>query len=164
MLFGEEQCIGEGNGNPLQYSYLENPRDGGAWWAAIYGVTQSWTRLKQLSSSSSNIDDILKSRDIILLTKVHLVKATIFQAVMYGCESWIRKNWCFCTVELEKILKSPLDRMESKAINSKGNQPWIFIGRTNAKDCCEELTHWKTPWSWKRLEAKGEESDRERNG
>ena len=39
-------CIGEGNGNPLQYSCLENPRDGGAWWAAIYGVVQSWTRLK----------------------------------------------------------------------------------------------------------------------
>ena len=45
-------CIGEGNGNPLQYSCLENPRDGGAWWAAVYGVSQSWTRLKQLSSSS----------------------------------------------------------------------------------------------------------------
>ena len=46
-------CIGEGNGNPLQCSCLENPRDGGAWWAAVYGVAQSWTRLKQLSSSSS---------------------------------------------------------------------------------------------------------------
>ena len=46
-------CIGEGNGNPLQYSCLENPRDGGAWWAAAYGVTQSRTRLKRLSSSSS---------------------------------------------------------------------------------------------------------------
>ena len=45
--------IGEGNGNPLQCSCLENPRDGGAWWAAVYGVTWSWTRLKQLSSSSS---------------------------------------------------------------------------------------------------------------
>ena len=45
-------CIGEGNGNPLQYSCLENPRDSGAWWAAIYGVAQSRTRLKQLSSSS----------------------------------------------------------------------------------------------------------------
>ena len=43
-------CIGEGNDNPLQCSCLENPRDGGAWWAAIYGVTQSWTRLKRLSS------------------------------------------------------------------------------------------------------------------
>ena len=46
-------CIGEGNGSPLQCSCLENPRDGGAWWAAVYGVEQSWTRLKRLSSSSS---------------------------------------------------------------------------------------------------------------
>ena len=46
-------CIGEGNGNPLQCSCLENPRDGGAWWAAVSGVAQSRTRLKQLSSSSS---------------------------------------------------------------------------------------------------------------
>jgi len=44
-------CVGEGNGNPLQYSCLENPRDSGAWWAAVYGVAQSQTRLKQLSSS-----------------------------------------------------------------------------------------------------------------
>ena len=48
-------CIGEGNGSPLQYSCLENPKDGGAWWAAVYGVTQSRTRLKRLSSSSSSI-------------------------------------------------------------------------------------------------------------
>ena len=48
-------CIGEGNGNPLQCSCLENPRDGGAWWAAISGVAQSWTRLKRLSSSSSSV-------------------------------------------------------------------------------------------------------------
>ena len=47
-------CIGEGNGNPLQYSCLENPRDGRAWWTAVYGVTQSRTRLKWLSSSSSS--------------------------------------------------------------------------------------------------------------
>ena len=46
-------CIGEGNGSPLQCSCLENPRDGGAWWAAVYGVSQSQTRLKRLSSSSS---------------------------------------------------------------------------------------------------------------
>ena len=45
-------CIGEGNGNPLQCSCLENPRDRGAWWAAIYGAAQSWTRLKRLSSST----------------------------------------------------------------------------------------------------------------
>ena len=48
-------CIGEGNGSPLQCSCLENPRDGGAWWAAVYGVTQSRTRLKRLSSSSNRV-------------------------------------------------------------------------------------------------------------
>ena len=47
-------CIAEGNGNPIQCSCLENPRDNGAWWAAVYGVAQSWTRLKWLSSSSSS--------------------------------------------------------------------------------------------------------------
>ena len=47
-----DTAAGEGNGNPLQCSCLENPRDGGAWWAGVYGVTQSWTRLKWLSSSS----------------------------------------------------------------------------------------------------------------
>ena len=52
-------CIGEGNGNPLQCSCLENPRDGGAWWAAIYGVTQSRTWLKRLSSSSSSKNYLL---------------------------------------------------------------------------------------------------------
>ena len=56
--FGQTQLVrnwtsGEGNGNPLQYSCLENPRDGGAWWDAIYGVTQSWTRLKRLSNNSN---------------------------------------------------------------------------------------------------------------
>ena len=54
-------CIGEGNDNPLQCSCLENPRDGGAWWAAAYGVTQSRTRLKRLSSSSSS-SSILTAR------------------------------------------------------------------------------------------------------
>ena len=53
-------CIGEGNGNPLQCSCLENPRDGGAWWAAIYGVAQSRTRLKRLSSSSSILFEAIK--------------------------------------------------------------------------------------------------------
>jgi len=55
-------CIGEGNGNPLQCSCLENPRDGGAWWAAVYGVTESRTRLKRLSSSSSSTLLMMESR------------------------------------------------------------------------------------------------------
>ena len=58
-------CIGEGNGNPLQCSCLENPRDGGAWWAAIYGVAQSRTRLKWLSSSSSSMTTLLPNSSFI---------------------------------------------------------------------------------------------------
>ena len=54
-------CIGEGNGNPLQCSCLENPRDGGAWWAAVSGVAQSRTRLKRLSSSSSSSSRVWQS-------------------------------------------------------------------------------------------------------
>ena len=53
-------CLGEGNGNPFQCSFLENPRDGGAWWAAIYGVSQSPTQLKRLSSSSNSIRWIMR--------------------------------------------------------------------------------------------------------
>ena len=55
-------CIGEGNGNPLQYFCLENPRDGGAWWAAVYGVAQSRTRLKRLSSSSRDISNVVADK------------------------------------------------------------------------------------------------------
>ena len=53
---------GEGNGNPLQYSCLENPRDGGAWWAAIYRVAQSWTRLNWLSSSSKGLTGVSRAK------------------------------------------------------------------------------------------------------
>ena len=55
---------GEGNGNPLQYSCLENPRDRGAWWAAIHRVAQSWTRLKRLSSSSSSVKSVANLQNI----------------------------------------------------------------------------------------------------
>ena len=58
-LYFSLSCIGEGNGNPLQWSCLENLRDGGAWWAAIYGVTQSRTRLKRHSSSSTHMHTTL---------------------------------------------------------------------------------------------------------
>ena len=55
-------CVEEGNGNPLQCSCLENPRDGGAWWAAVSGVTQSRTRLQQLSSSNSRLSQARADR------------------------------------------------------------------------------------------------------
>ena len=58
-------CIGEGNGNPLQCSSLENPMDGEAWWAAVYGVAQSRTRLKRLSSSSNHDLNVINAKFII---------------------------------------------------------------------------------------------------
>ena len=75
-----------------------------------------------------NIDSILKSRDITLSTKVCIVKAVVFPVVMYGCESWTIKK-----AMLEKTLESPLDCKEIQPVNPKGNQSWIFIGRTDAE-------------------------------
>ena len=80
-----------------------------------------------------NLDSILKSRDITLLTKVCLVKAMTFPTVMYGCEeldhkeSGAPKNWCFWNVVLEKTVESPLDCKDIKPVNPKRNQPWIVI-------------------------------------
>ena len=87
----------------------------------------------------TNLDSILKSRDITLPTKLRLIKAMIFSLVMYGCESWtikegwVPKNCSFQTVVLEKTLESPLDYKEIKPVNSKETQCWIFIGRTDAE-------------------------------
>ena len=86
----------------------------------------------------TNLDSILKSRDITLSTKVRLVKAMVFPVVMYrwelDCEeSWSPKNWCFWTVVLEKILESPLDCKEIQPVNPKRDQSWVFIGRTDAE-------------------------------
>ena len=85
-----------------------------------------------------NLDSILKSRDITLPTKVWLVKAMLFQVVMYGYEldykeSWVPKNWCFWTVVLEKTLESPLDCKEIQPVYPKGDQSWVFIGRTDVE-------------------------------
>ena len=83
----------------------------------------------------TNLDSILKSRDIILSRKFHLVKAIFFPVVMYGCEcwdykeSWTPKNWCFWTVVLQKTLESPLDCKENQPVHHKGNQSWMFIGK-----------------------------------
>ena len=94
----------------------------------------------------TNLDSILKSRDITFLTKVHIVKAMVFPVViceMIGPldwmweldhkEGWAPKNWCFWSVVLEKTLESPLDSTEIKLVDPKGNQPWIFVGRTDAE-------------------------------
>ena len=85
-----------------------------------------------------DLDSILKSRDITLPTKVHLVKAMVFPVVMYGYESWTVKKaeswkidafemWCW------RRLLSPLDSKEIQPVHPKGDQPWVFIGRTECE-------------------------------
>ena len=83
----------------------------------------------------TNLDSVLKSGDITLPTKVCIVKAMVFPVVMwwYHKESWAPKNWRFWIVVLEKTLENPLDSKAIKPVNPKGNQPWIFIGRTDAE-------------------------------
>ena len=86
----------------------------------------------------TNLDSILKGRNIALLTKVHIVKAMVFPVGMYMWlldhkQGWVPKNWCFQNVLLKRTLESPLDCKEIKPVNHKGNQPWIFISRTDAE-------------------------------
>ena len=88
--------------------------------------------------SLEGVDSILKSRDIILSTKVHLVKAMVFPMVMYGCESWTIKKaerWRIDAFELwcwRRFLKSPLNCKEIHPVHPK-DQSWVFIGRTDAE-------------------------------
>ena len=115
----------------------------------------------------TNLDNILRCKDITLPTKVRLVKAMVFPVVLYGCESWaikkaeLRRIDCFWTMVLEKTLESPLDSKEIQPVNPKGNQSWIFTGRTDAEtetpilwppDAKNQLL-WKDPdagkdWRW----------------
>ena len=86
----------------------------------------------------TNPDSVLKSKDITLSTKVQIVKAMVFLVIMYRCESWTIKKGEHRRIDafqlvLEKTLESPLDSKEIKPINPRGNQPWIFTGRTDAE-------------------------------
>ena len=119
----------------------------------------------------TNLDNILKTRDIALSTKVYLVKAMVFPVVMYGCESWTIKkteHWRIDAFELvlEKTFESPLDSKQIQPVHPKGNQSWMFIGRTDAEAETPILwlTHLKRPWCWERLKAGGEGEDREWDG
>ena len=114
-----------------------------------------------------DLDSILKSRDITLPTKVHIVKFMVFPVVLYGCENWTMKRvgsqridafelWCW------KTLESSLNIKEIKPVNLKGNQPWIFIGCWSSNTVAtwsKEPIHWKRPWCWDRLKA-GEGGER----
>ena len=113
------------------------------------------THLALGRKAMTNLDSILKCKDITLPTNIHLVKAMVSPVVMYGMwefyhkESWVPKNWCFWTVVLVKTLESPLDCKEIQPVHPQGNQSWILIGRTDAETeapstlviWCKELTH-----------------------
>ena len=88
----------------------------------------------------TNLDSILKSRDITLPTTVRLVKAIVWVWELDYKESWALKNWCFWTVLLEKTLESPLDCKEIQPVHPKGDQSWVFIGRTEVE--AETLILW----------------------
>ena len=100
-------CTGEGNGNPFQCSCLENPRDGGAWWAAVYGVAQSRTRLKQLSSSSSSTR--LEMRDtefgVYLYDKLsHWSLARLsFKFLIFKCWRRARDGWWIIIIHVKVL-------------------------------------------------------------
>ena len=113
----------------------------------------------------TNLDSILKSRDINLLTEVHLVKTLVFPVVMCGCESWIikkawvLKSWCFQIVVLEKTLVPWTARSKQsilKEINPEYSLEGLLLKLKLQATWYEEPTHWKRPWWWQRLKAKGE--------
>ena len=122
----------------------------------------------------TNLNSILKSRDITLPTKVCLLKSTVFSVVTYGCESWTIEKaghwrtdgfqlWCW-----RKLFESPLDCKEIQPVYPEGKQSWIFIGRIDVEaetpilwpPCGKNWLTGKDPWCWERLKAGGEGDDR----
>ena len=121
----------------------------------------------------TNLESVLKSRDITLLTKVHLIEAMVFQAVMYGYESWTIKKaehqridafelWCWT-----RLLKVPWTTRKSNQPILKEISPEYSLEGLMLKlklqylaTWCEELSHWKRPWCWERFKAGGERDNR----
>ena len=121
----------------------------------------------------TNLDSILKSRDITLSIKVHLVKAMVFPVVMYGCERWTTKkaeHWRIDAFELwcwTRLLRAPWTQEDQtsqpyrKSVLNIHWKDWCWSWNSNTlATWWEELTHWKRPWCWERLGAGGEEDDR----
>ena len=117
----------------------------------------------------TNLDSILKSRDVTLPTKVCIVKASFSSSHVQMWEfdhkeDWAPKNWYFWIVVLEKTLESPLDSKEIKPVHPRGTtlnihwKDWCWSSNTLAT-WCKELTHWKRPWCWEdcRQEEKGDD-------
>ena len=120
----------------------------------------------------TNLDSIIKCRDITLPTKVHLVKAMVFPVVIYGYESWTTKKaehqriddfelWCW-----RRLLRVPWTARRSnqsilRSVLGVLWKDWCWSWNSNTlATCCEELTHWKRPWCWEGLGAGGEGADR----
>ena len=120
-----------------------------------------------------NLDSILKSRDITLPKKVHLLEATVFPVVMYGCKSWTIKKvecqridpfklWCW-----RRLLKVPWTARKSNQSTSNEINPeysleglMLWLSSNTLATWCKELTHLKRPWCWERLKARGEGDNR----
>ena len=128
----------------------------------------------------TNLDSILKSRDITLPTKVHPSQGYGFSSGHVwmwelDCEErWAPKNWCFWTVVLEKTLESPLDCKEIQPVHPKEISPWVFIGRTDVEaktpilwapgHLMQRADSFEKTWCWERLKAGGEGDNRGWNG
>ena len=222
LISGLGSCPGGEHGNPLKYSFMDNSKDRGAWWAMVYWATKSWKWLSTryyFSTKYWRMEAwIAKNMDVFDYTKADIKfqshcrwwlqpwnwkmlaprkksydkprqrikkqrhyfankgppsksygfsSSQVWMWELDHKESWAPKNWCFCTVVLEKTLKNPLDFKEIQPVNPKGNQSWIFIGRTDAEaeapilwppDVKSRLTG-KDPGNDWRLEEKGMTED-----
>ena len=111
-------CIGEGNGNTPQCSCLENPRDGGAWWAAVYGVAQSQTWLKRLSSSSSS-----RSYTTFLVT------------ISKWCQLWLMETWTQCNLPINHTTHNSAKILWAFSPHSSVSQPCLICPSNMEQKC-----------------------------
>ena len=138
-------CIGEGNGNSPQCSCLENPRDGGAWWAAVYGVTQSWTRLKWLSSSSSRISQKVFRKEKLSSSRIHycyIILTTEFKLSCLLCNHLKEKKKKFyvtktkeCREKKRHLSFSPLEDSRPLSPPREPQTPFSSSGTPDLSTC-----------------------------
>ena len=149
---------------------------GKQWQTLYFGAPKSLQmvtaamKLKDTCSLEEKLYSILKSKDITLLTKVHLVKAMVFPVVMYGCENWTIKKaehqrtdafelWCW-----RRLLRVPWTATSPswrKSVLNIHRKDWCWSWNSNTSAIwCEELTHWKRSWIWERLKVGQEGDDR----
>ena len=123
---------------------METVRDFTFWGFKITAVCDCSHEIKRVlflgRKTMTNLDSVLKSSDISFLTRVHIVKAMAFPVIMYWMwetehkEGWVLKNWCLQILQvLEKSFENSLACKEIKSVNPRGNQPWIFTGKTDAE-------------------------------